>query len=227
MTQSIGGFFSGGAKGITWPDEPPASVTGTIEAVHPPEEILDPKDDKPTGKYQIRIMLATDLRDPAIEDDDGRRTLYVKSWMRGAVGDALRKAGEKEPRVGARLTVTFTHTEAPDRPGLSKSKHYVAEYVPAANAAAGQFLNSGEPAATNGTAGPQRPASIPEAAWAAMDPVTKAVVAAAATPPAPAGPQRPASITEAAWEAMTPDIQAAVAKSLGGMAPVGSEGPPF
>lgn len=227
MTQSIGGFFSGGAKGITWPDEPPASVTGTIEAVHPPEEILDPKDDKPTGKYQIRIVLATDQRDSTIEDDDGRRTLYVKSWMRGAVGDALRKAGAKEPQVGARLTVTFTHTQPPDRPGLSKSKHYVAEYVPAANAAAGQFLNGGEPPTSNGSTGPQRPTSIPEAAWAAMDPATKATVAAASTPPAPAEPQRPASITEAAWAAMSPDVKAAVAKSLGGMAPVGGDAPPF
>lgn len=177
MTQSIGDFFSGGAKGITWPDEPPASVTGAITAVYPPEEILDPKDSKPTGKYQIRIMLQTDLRDPEIDDDDGRRTLYVKSWMRGAVGDALRKAGAKQPEIGATLTVKFVRTEAAERPGLSKSKHYEATYVPAASAAAGQFLDGNGTSAATSEPPPQRPPSITEGSWAAMDPATqKAVV---------------------------------------------------
>lgn len=178
MTQSsIGGFFSGGAKGITWPENPPATVTGTIESVHPPEEILDPKDQKPTGKSQVRIVLNTSLRDPEIDDDDGRRTLYVKSWMRGAIGDALRKAGIKEPEVGAQLTVTFTHTEPPERPGLSASKHFTASYVPAANAAAGEFLTATGNDTPPAPVSPQRPASITEAAWAQMTPDVQAAVA--------------------------------------------------
>jgi len=175
MTQSISGFFSGGAKGITWPDEPPASVTGTIEQVFPPEEILDPKDSKPTGKYQVRIMLQTDLRSDDIDDDDGRRTLYVKSWMRGAVAEALRKAGVKEPEIGGILTVTFDHTEPPERAGLSKSKHFTATYVPAASAATGQFFNGNDSVGV--TSEPQRPASIDAKAWAEMDASTKAAVA--------------------------------------------------
>lgn len=172
MTQSSDGFFSGGAKGITWPDEPPASVTGTIEAVFPKEEILDPKDQKPTGKFQKRIILQTDLRDRDIDDDDGRRTLYVKSWMRGAVAEALRKAGVKEPEIGAKLTVVFDHTEPPDRPGLSASKHFKAEYTSPAST----FFNSDAPAGTsNGE--PQRPEAFDAATWATLPLETKKQIA--------------------------------------------------
>lgn len=198
MTETIGGFFSGGAKGVTWPDMPPASVTGIIDVVHPPEAVLDPKDGKDTGKKQIRIVLKTDLRDPTIEEDDGRRTLYVKSYMRGAVGDALRKAGVKEPEIGGRLTVSFVRTEPPERPGLSASKHFEAQYVPAAQASAGQHLSNGGQTASPGTVpgSPQYQA-------------------------APLGPNRPSTISEAAWAQMDASTRQAVAASMG------SDGPPF
>lgn len=181
MTQSSDGFFSGGAKGITWPDEPPASVTGTIEAIFPKEEIMTiatpTTPSVPTGKFQKRIILQTDLRDRDIDDDDGRRTLYVKSWMRGAIAEALRKAGAKEPEIGAKLTVILDHTEPPSGPGLSKSKHFKAEYTSPAST-----FFSGDIPGTVGSAGtsngePQRPEAFDAATWATLPLETKKQIA--------------------------------------------------
>lgn len=223
MTQSLGGFFAGGGgRGINWPDNPPATVTGTVTVVHPPEEILDLKDKKPTGKFQVRIGLATAFRnfemcsrpdDPA-EVDDGARTLYVKSWMRGAIGDALRKVNKKEPEIDGRLTVTFVKTEPPTGPGLSASKHFEAVYEPPA-ASAGFFGGDQAVAATNGAAaGPPKPEGIPQAAWDVMDAATKAAIVGAAS-----GPAKPEGIDQKAWDAMDAQTKQAVASTVASLPP--------
>lgn len=190
---SLGGFFGGG-KGITWPDQPPKSITGTITVVHPPEPVNDPKTGLPTDRKQVRIELETTERDSDQQFDDGARTLYVKSYMRSAIGDALRRAGAKEPEVGGTLTVTFVRTEPADRPGLSPSKHFEAVYTPPSKGVAEHFgTASAAPAApaapavpTPTAAAPVKPAAISDAAWASMDDATKATVSAtmaAATAP--------------------------------------------
>jgi hypothetical protein len=187
MTQSTtAGFFTGGGRGITWPDEPGkdggrVSVSGTITAIHPPEAVLDPKTGQPTERQQVRIELATDERDPETDFDDGARTLYVKSYMRGAIGDALRAAREKEPKIGGTLTVIFTGTQPPERAAMSPSKHFSAKYVPpavtdkffAGNGSAG-VANS--PAPAPAAPAPVRPATIPQAAWDSMDASTRIAV---------------------------------------------------
>jgi len=181
---ALGGFFTGGVKGITCPDQPQNGrnlVTGKILAIHPPEDQLDPKTQKPTGKQQVRIELETTERDPESEFDDGTRTLYVKSYLRGAIGDALRKAGKREPEVGGTLTVRFDRTEPPEKPGLSPSKHFEAEYIPPNKT--GQFFGtnsnsqSAPPTQHIINNGPAKPASISDAAWAAMDAGTRVAVA--------------------------------------------------
>jgi hypothetical protein len=97
--QTADGFFSGGGKAVKFTTVGD-SVTGIVAAVHQPEQQTTPGDnmpvfDKKTGapKMQIRIELETDQRDPSDEWDDGRRTLYCRGWMKGAIGDALRRAG--------------------------------------------------------------------------------------------------------------------------------------
>lgn len=175
---SIGSFFSGGGNAVSFPTIG-SSVTGTISAVHPPEPVMDPATRKPSTdkngrtKMQVRIELATDERDPTDEFDDGSRTLYVKSWMSNAIGDALRKAGKTEPEIGGKLTVTFT-SEEPTAPGLNPAKKYSAVYVPpkAGASAVASHFNAG---ASND---PVKPDSISETAWAAMDASTRASVAA-------------------------------------------------
>lgn len=176
---TLGGFFGGG-KGISWPDQPPKTISGTITAVHPPEPVNDPKTGKPTDRMQVRIELDTDERDPdAGGFDDGARTLYVKSYMRSAIGDALRRAGVKEPAIGGKLTVTFVRTEPADRPGLSPSKHFEATYAPPASGVA-QHFGTATPAAPAAPAAPApvKPAAISDVAWAAMDAATRATVSA-------------------------------------------------
>ena len=176
---TLGGFFSG-SKGITWPDHPPKEITGTITAVHPPEAVLDPKTGQPTERQQVRIELATTERDPELQFDDGARTLYVKSYMRGAIGDALRRAGAKEPEIGGKLTVKFVRTEPADRPGLSPSKHFEATYVAPTVSTADHWGtgNGGQPAPPAAAPPLVKPPAISDAAWAAMDEATKRTVAA-------------------------------------------------
>lgn len=245
MTQpTIGGFFTGGGKGITWPDTPGAPdangqpgrtmVTGTISAVHPAEEILDPKDQKPTGKFQVRIELMTAERDPQADFDDGARTLYVKSYMRGAIGDALRRQGLKEPKVGGTLTVTFIKTEPAERPGLSPSKHFEAHYAPPTASTAGYFGNGQAQAPPQPQAGyapsqvaqqpvpapgqyaqaPQQYAPQPAYAGAPAAPVPQQ-----APPPPAAVPERPAAISEQAWNAMDPVTKQSVAATMQNVPP--------
>ena len=197
MTQSIDSFFSGGGgRSVSWRDKPlGASVEGTIEAVHPPQQVTDPKDGalkfKKNGDpiMQVRIDLQTAFRnfemcrppEDSDETDDGRRSLYVGGWMTGAVGDALRKAGQKgAPQEGARLKVTLTERTPPDNPALNPTNKFEAEYTPPSAQATQQFFSNGTQQSAPPTYddGPKRPASITEAAWAAMPPETQKQVAA-------------------------------------------------
>lgn len=227
---TLGGFF-GGSKGITWPDTPGKQIVGTISAVHPPEAVNDPKTGQPTDRMQVRIELITDERDPEIQFDDGSRTLYVKSYMRSAIGDALRRAGVKEPTVGGRLMVRFTHTEPPERPGLSASKHFEAAYEPPPSGTAEHFGAGAPPAAA-----PAVPPAVPPAAAPAVPPqappVSPAAAAVQGVPTAVqqvfpgavpvAQPVKPAAISDAAWAAMDPATRATVAATMGADA-----APPF
>lgn len=226
---TLGGFFSGGAKGVTWPDQPNtpggrSGVTGVIEVVHPPEPVLDMKTGQPTDKQQVRIVLATDERDPSEPDDDGRRTLYVKSFMRGAIGDALRKAGVKEPEVGGTLAVAFTHVTPPDRPGMSPSKHFAAQYTPPA--VTGNYFNGGAPAvqqqfppaaAVPSQVAPPAPAQYAAPAAAPVPPAVQQAFPGATqvVPPAlVAEVAKPAAISDAAWAAMDAATRATVAATM-------------
>lgn len=141
MTQpTIAGFFSGGGgKSLSWKDVPVGTTySGTILAVHPPEQQTDVvtkmpvfKKDGVTPKMSVRIDLQTNLRDPSDPDDDGRRGLYVQGWMQGAIGDALRKAGANEPEVGGQLAVQLSERTPNDTPGLNPINKFIAQYVKA------------------------------------------------------------------------------------------------
>ena len=189
---TLSGFFGGGGKAAKFP-QVGSSITGTITAVHPPEPQRDFEtgQDIP-GKTQVRIELQTEQRDPEIEFDDGSRTLYVRGWMKGSIGDALRKAGVNEPKIGGTLTVTYNEDGAPSRPGLRGPKKYVAEYV-APQASTATFFS-----------GPQQQA---------------APAADAASQNAPIPSQPPAGIDPAAWAAMPADAKQAIANTMAAKPP--------
>lgn len=182
-TGTVAGFFSGGGKAAKFPTKG-TTIAGTITAVHPPEPQTDFETRQPIpGKTQVRIELSTETRDPEIEFDDGSRTLYIRGWMTGAIGEALRKAGVKEPQIGGTLSVTYTSDGAPTRPGLQGPKQYSATYTPPA-ASTGGFFNNGQeapaPAAgetPNAAIPAEPPPGIDPKAWAAMPADAKQAIA--------------------------------------------------
>jgi hypothetical protein len=114
------------------------SVTGVV--CEPPT--LQQQRDMDTGELkawpdgnpmmQLVVTLQTDELDEKIEDDDGRRRIYVKFNMRKAVADAVRKAKAKALEVGGNLTVTYTSDGQPTGRAKSPPKFYTAVYVPPA-----------------------------------------------------------------------------------------------
>lgn len=60
--------------------------------------------DKPM--MQIRIVVATDKRDPEIEDDQGDRTVYVKNKSLKVLKEAIKNAGVERIEPGGMLTYT-------------------------------------------------------------------------------------------------------------------------
>lgn len=151
---------------------------------------------------QLVVTVQTDERDPQIEEDDGRRRLFVKGQMKNAIADAVRAAGGRGLEVGGILTVTYSHDGTPSQRGFNPPKQYAATYVLAATVA----LNTPDPAASQipapapvqqqyaapaPAAVPQIPGLTPEQLAAAMaNPATAALLAqqqaaAGQQPPAP------------------------------------------
>jgi len=110
----------------------------------PPGYVAEPLlDKKGQQRQQLHIILETDLRNwqgvsadnipkddqgnfkPAHEDD-GKRSIYVKGWMEGAVGDAMAAAGHSGyPEEGAMLAVRCTSIgNGPNGPFRQFQAHY-------------------------------------------------------------------------------------------------------
>lgn len=120
----------------------------------------------------LYVDLATDLRDPSIQDDDGTRRLYIEGrYLKGDIRDAVRAAGAPGLEVGATLTVSFTHREDPQ--DKRSRKFWSARYVPAGNAA----LMTPDAA--------QAPVQAPAPAPATVAPVAPAPAPAPVATPAP------------------------------------------
>jgi hypothetical protein len=94
--------------------------------------------------FEIVFTLATDDRDPSLEDDDGTRRVFARGQMLKAIGDALRKAHWSAPLVGGHLAVKYAKDGEASRRGFSAPKLYQAIYEPPA--AADEFdAIAGEP----------------------------------------------------------------------------------
>jgi hypothetical protein len=193
MSEANDFLMGGGTKSASFP-EIGASVTGTI--VREPE--VQQQRDFKTGELkfwddgkpmqQLKVVLATDQRDPSVDDDKGERAVYVKARMQKAVRDAVRASGAPGLQVGGQLTVTFV-AEEPTTGGYPP-KLYTASYVPAPNAQVNDFLNGGQPTqapapapvqaapvAAPVYAQPAAPVAAPAAVPAGVDPALAAAVA--------------------------------------------------
>ncbi|WP_053071745.1 hypothetical protein [Cellulomonas sp. A375-1] len=172
---------------------PGDTITGRVVA--PPQAYQEREYDKnnpgrpgdpkyyPSGDpiMAVYVDLATDMRDPSIQDDDGIRRFYIEGrYLKADVRDAIRAAGAPGLEVGATLTVTFTHREDPD--DKRSRKFWQITYVPAGNAALMGEQPTPAPAPTTPVAAGAQPTTAP-----------------APTPPPPAAaPAAPAVTTPAA-----------------------------
>lgn len=118
-----------------------ASVCGTITEPLTIQQQRDYTTQEPkhwddgSPMMHLVVTLQTDENDPEIEDDDGRRRIYVKNNMKRAVSDAVRKVKAKGLEVGGHLTVTYTSNGEATKKGAQPPKLYSAEYETPANAA--------------------------------------------------------------------------------------------
>lgn len=94
--------------------QPGDSVTGVIEKIEI-TQVNDFQTKQPAfwndgrPKEQIHVIIQTQLRDPSVEDDDGRRSLWVKGWgiQLKAFREACMQAGVKTPKPGDTITETY------------------------------------------------------------------------------------------------------------------------
>lgn len=115
--ESLDDLLSGsGAKSYFNGDsQPGATITGTLDLIET-SQMRDFQTKQPSywndgrPQMQIRIVIQTNLHDPAVEDDDGRRSIWIKGWgiQLKAFREACQKAGIKKPSKGDQFTATFT-----------------------------------------------------------------------------------------------------------------------
>lgn len=94
--------------------QPGDAVTGVIEKIET-TQVNDFQTKQPAfwndgrPKEQIHVIIQTRLRDPSVDDDDGRRSLWIKGWgiQLKAFRDACRQAGVKIPKPGDTITERF------------------------------------------------------------------------------------------------------------------------
>ena len=94
--------------------QPGDTVTGVIEKIET-TQVNDFQTKQPAfwndgrPKEQIHGIIQTQLRDPSVDDDDGRRSLWIKGWgiQLKAFRDACRQAGVKIPKPGDTITERF------------------------------------------------------------------------------------------------------------------------
>lgn len=171
-------LMSGGVKSVSFL-EIGRTVTGTIAREPEVRQQTDFDSGKPKfyengdPMMQLTVVLQTNERDAADPKDDGLRTVYVKSQMKGAVRDAVRQAGAPGLKVGGTLTVTYVANGVPKRAGGKPPKQYTATYQPPTANAANDFLNgnsSSAPAAPSGPADPWGQQQGPAPAFAQPSP---------------------------------------------------------
>lgn len=86
--------------------------------------------DDGTPQQDFVFTLQTNLRDPNIENDDGIRTVWMRSFGddKKAVVDAVTAAGDDDVNKGGYMKVTFTGTIPSKNPGFQPRKLRSVEY---------------------------------------------------------------------------------------------------
>lgn len=199
--QMLASIESQSSKGAKF-EQPGTSISGIIENVTA-NQIRDFKSRQPKffddghPQMQVLVTINTGVTDPMVEDDDGRRTVYIKgfglqrhAWLQALHNAGLRKAAEVRP--GDRFTATFTgFGEA--KPGMNAPKlfEYVIEHQSPADLAMNQPQQPGmqqaQPTYPQQQYAPQQPQQAPNQGYAPapVDPWN---------PPAQAQPAQPVQL---------------------------------
>lgn len=134
--------------------------------------------DDGNAKWVVVVTVATDDRNPAIEDDDGVRYLWLKGskdpskkTLMSSTIVAYEAAGAKSLEVGGELSMAWVGEGVKSSPTRNPPKFYEAKFVPAADVVMRSGGSNGQAAAV--------PAATPPAA---------SVSTPAASVPAPAAP---------------------------------------
>jgi hypothetical protein len=147
-------LMGGGVKSAEFPDRAYGTTwTGTICQ----QPTLQQQTDLKTGELkfwksdgkpmmQLVVVIQTDVRDPNVEDDDGKRAFYIKAKLKAAVQAAVRAGGAKNLAVGGTLSITYTGDGVQEQKGYNPPKLYAAVYQPPSAAQANAFLNGQQPA---------------------------------------------------------------------------------
>jgi hypothetical protein len=204
MNNDSYGFFGGGSAYFGFPTLG-TSITGTIAEEPETRQQTDPSTgDLKTFKNGdpmtvLVVTLQTDLRDPQVMDDDGKRSVWLSSkGQKQAVGKALRDAKSKGLDVGGTLSMAYTADGEKSNPAFSAPKIFSAHYVPPANVSESYFA-----AETN-------------AAPVAQAPVAAPVAAVAPAPVAAAPVNLPPGMTPEVWNGLTPEARTALSALAGG-----------
>lgn len=127
-------LFAGSPKSCSFKDMPVGTAyEGTIKSLEVRQQTdYHTKELKtfPSGDPMLQIVteLQTETRDPAIEDDDGVRTLYIRGMMMDSARAAVQRAGRKVLEPGGHLKVTFIGYSSKN----PQAKDYRVDYTPPA-----------------------------------------------------------------------------------------------
>jgi hypothetical protein len=143
-------FFGGGSKAASFNGRPVIKHGGIVDRIGKRVQKREYTTDGSLGAlkfypgttdpiWQKPITLLTDVRDPAIPNDDGRRTIYFEGAKRKALMDAMRAVGHRgDPVLGDWMALEY-YADEPGR-GASPKKLYRGEYAVNPNPQArGQF----------------------------------------------------------------------------------------
>lgn len=102
--------------------------------------------DDGSPKMQAVLILRTDLRDPARQDDEGLRTFYVNSAaLKKAIAVAIKGSGEPDMFPGGRLKVQRLAEYDRDAGGVQDL--FTADWTPAASSGDNGFFGGNEASA--------------------------------------------------------------------------------
>lgn len=131
VSQEANDFLTGGGGRSAKFEKRGDTISGWVTAAVMRQQ-TDFKTKKPlvwddgNPRMQLVVTLFTELRED--DDDDGMRNVYVRGQMQKAVGDAVKKTGQRGIAVDGRLVVRYVGDAEPQGVGLSGAKQYQARY---------------------------------------------------------------------------------------------------